>query len=170
MKRFALLCVLVGCLFATTGIGREVKKDVARQPGSPPTDDLKYDMNHLEKVFGIKLKSAKVQQPKRDGDAVITLTLEFTKDVPEVTGLGEGSNGLPALRKLFAGKETALHMQLRCYLFDEDGVVFTKLPPGKIEGEVTGKAGDAIRISQSVPGAVLAKTRKVSFREESAKK
>src|ERR1017187_1921475 len=137
MKFLTLLCLLAVCFLASTGASQEVKKD-----------EIKYEMNHLEKSFGIKFKAAKVHREKRtEGETLITMTLEFTKNVPEVTpGMGEGPTGLPSLRKLFVGKPTMSGMQLRCYFFDEEGVAFTKLAPGKIEGEVTGKEGDAFRI------------------------
>jgi hypothetical protein len=133
-------------------------------------DEIKYEMDDLEKNFGIKFKAAKLEQTKTGGDTQVTITLEFTKDVPVVTGIGEGPTGLQSLRKLCAGKPTMLGMQLQCYFFDEDGVVFTKQPPGKIDGAVSGKEGDAFRINQIVPGDVLAKTKKISFREEPFKK
>jgi hypothetical protein len=166
MKLLTLLGLFAVCLLATTGVSQTPQ---TRREGKK--DEITYDMAHLEKVFGIKFKSAKVQPGKgADGETIIMMTLAFTKDVPEGTNLGDGGKGMPSLRQLFAGKSTMLGMQLQCYLFDEDGVVFTKQAPGKIEGEVTGKEGDAFRISQSVSSEVLAKTKKISFREEQEKK
>jgi hypothetical protein len=139
----------------TTGSRPEVKKD-----------DIKYDMAELEKNWGIKFKAAKVEQKKTGGDAVITITLEFSKDTVSY---------LTSLRSFFAGKPTS-HAGtnnpalLQCYFFDEDGVAFTILPVGMIDGTVSGKEGDAFRVIQTVPGDVLAKTKKISFREEPVKK
>ena len=73
------------------------------------------------------------------------------------------------LQDLFGGKlagDARSGMLLKCYFFDKDGVAFMKQKPGKIEGEVTGKEGDAFRITQTVPNDDLAKTTKISFREE----
>ena len=151
--------VVLGGVVAATGASPEVTKD-----------EIKYEMDDLEKNFGIKFKSAKLEQTKTGGDTQVTITLEFTKEVPVLTGIGEAPMGLPSLRKLFAGKPTMMGSQLQCYFFDEDGVVFTKQPPGKIDGAVSGKEGDAFRINQIVPGDVLAKTKKISFREEPFKK
>jgi hypothetical protein len=147
---------------ANTRVSQEATKD--------EKDEIKYEMDDLEKNFGIKFKAAKLEQKKSGGDTQITIILEFTKDVPEALGLG-GGNDMPTLRKLFAGQPGRLSpSSLRCYFFDEDGVVFTKQPPGKIDGAVSGKDGDAFRITQSVPADVLAKTKKISFREEPFKK
>jgi hypothetical protein len=62
--------------------------------------------------------------------------------------------------------ETQEGSQLRCYFFDDEGVRFTKQAPGKIDGAVSGVKGDSFRISQSVPNAVLAETKKISYRAE----
>jgi hypothetical protein len=173
MKLFTLLCLLTVCLLSTTGVSLEDKN------AAPATKDgIKYEMDDLGKNFGIKFKAAKLEQPKTEGDTLITMTLEFTKDV-KVSRLSPRES-LESLRGLFAGKEVNLGegvakknfklFLLKCYFFDEDGVAFTTQPPGKIDGEVSGKKGDAFRITQNVPGAVFAKTKKISFREEPVKK
>jgi hypothetical protein len=150
--------------------GELAKARVSLEPTKDEKDEIKYEMDDLEKNFGIKFKAAKLEQKKSGGDTQITIILEFTKDVPDALGLG-GGNDMPTLRKLFAGQPGRLSPNsLRCYFFDEDGVVFTKQPPGKIDGAVSGKDGDAFRITQSVPADVLAKTKKISFREEPFKK
>ena len=61
----------------TTGSGEDVKKD-----------EIKYEMDYLEKTYGIKFKAAKLEQKKPGGDTLITITLEFTKDLPERGSLG----------------------------------------------------------------------------------
>jgi hypothetical protein len=167
MKLFTLLCLLTltACVLAATGVSQEVK-----------TDRIEYDMKYLEKDWGIKLRTAAYHQGKTEGDMLLTMTLEFTKDIKDYPGVLYPAQRrnlrrqkvLPNLRDLFAGKPEFTQTLLRCYFFDADGVAFTKQPPGKIEGAVSGKEGDAFRITQSVPSAVFAKTRKVSFREEPA--
>jgi hypothetical protein len=147
----------------TTGSRPEVKKD-----------DIKYEMDQLEKNWGIKFKTAKIEQKKTGGDALVTITLEFSKDVEHRANVG-GINDAPLaiVRSLFSGKPTARSAGpslLQCYFFDEDGVAFTIQPVGKIDGTVSGKEGDAFRVTQTVPGDVLAKTKKISFREEPVKK
>ena len=113
-------------------------------------------MDYLEKSLSLKLKSSKLQRGNEGGDTLITMTLEFTSN-----------NNLAAI--LFDGMPSG-GARLKCYFFDEDNIVFSKQPPGKIEGVVTGKAGDAFRVTQSVPNDVLAKTKKIAFRMEAAKK
>ena len=158
MKLLNLLGLLAVCALATTG---ESQQETTK-------DAIKYEMKDLEANFGIKFKSAKVVQKTTDGEALITITLQFTKEVPD--NGGDSNRYLIPLRKLFAGVPSSAGTQLQCYFFDEDGVVFAKQPPGKIEGEVSGKADDAFRVSQMVSGEILAKTRKISFREEPVKK
>ena len=161
MRLLALFCFLALGMPAAMAVGQEVKKD-----------DITYDMKHLEKIFGLKFKSAKLAQGKTKDDTLVTITLEFTKDCPETSGVF-AAGGLQEMRKSFAGKEASMGafsstgpMVLKCYLFDADGVAFAKQPPGQIQGEVSGVKGDAFRIAQTVPNAVLAKVRKISFREE----
>ena len=168
MKLFTLLGLLAVCMFATTGVSQQQRvKD----------NEIKCEVNELEKNFGIKFKALKLQQVSIDqgmGDTPITITLEFTKDLEATRpSTGRIDRGVDTLRNFFAGKSGGLgfeDVQLRCYFFDEDGVAFTKQLPGKIEGEVSGKTGDAFRITQSVPADVLAKTKKISFREEPVEK
>jgi hypothetical protein len=165
MKLLTLLCLLAVCLLATTGVSQQGVKN----------DEIKYEMKELEQNYGIKFKAVKLQGRRTDtqGDTPMTITLEFTKEVKADDRSGAS---LGKLRNLFAGKPggrdfgTDRDVQLRCYFFDEDGVAFNKQLPGKIEGELSGKAGDAFRITQSVPDAVLAKTKKISFREEPVEK
>ena len=163
MKLLSLLCVLVACVLAATGESQAQPKKEGPKVSPPDVikDGIKYDMDYLEKTFSLKLKAVKLQQQRTEGVAtLITMTLEFTKDSSKLlTGAFAGKAYGPS-----GGEGPSL---LKCYFFDEDGVVFTKQPPGKIEGEVSFKAGDAFRVIQSVPNDVLAKTKKISFRNES---
>ena len=162
MKLLTLLGLLALCMLATTAVGQKAKKEgaIIQKEGAIIKDGIAYDMN-LQKSFPIKLKGVKLEQGRErttEGATLITLTLEFTNNTQK--------SYLSSLRKLFAGEQTSSGTQLRCNFFDEDGVVFTKLPPGKMEGEVSGMKGDAFRMSLSVPNAVLAKTKSISIREE----
>ena len=133
-------------------------------------DDIKFEMDYLEKVYCIKLKTVKLQQRKTESDTRITMTLEFAEEPKAATfdeHLARTKRSDRFLRPLFAG-ETVGDSQLRCYFFDADGVVFSKQPPGKIEGAITRVEGECFRITQIVPNAVLTKTKKLSFREEPA--
>jgi hypothetical protein len=156
MKLLTLPCLLVLCMLEATGVSQDVKKD-----------KLKYDMEYLNTAWGIRFKGATVQQGKDEGDdTLITMTLIFTKDIPDAGARATRGRNVAALRALFLGKVDNRRTQLRCYFFDEAGVAFTKQPPGRIQGEVTGKEGDSIRVTQRVPSDVWAKTKKISFREE----
>jgi hypothetical protein len=152
--------VILGGVAATTGASPDVKKD-----------EITYEMDDLEKNWGIKFKTAKIEQKKTGGDALVTITLEFSKDVPDRGPGGTSDVPVNMVRNLFSGMTTRSgQVHLLCFFFDEDGVAFTKQPPGKIDGAVSGKEGDAFRITQIVASDVLAKTKKISFREEPSKK
>ena len=140
------------------------------KPDEIKADEIKYDMDHLEKTYGVKFKAAKLQRGT-GGSTLVTITLEFTKDLA-----GGTQQPLDILQNLFAGKPAGVKTQyvnrqkiLLCYLLDEDSVAFTRQPPGKINGEVSGKKGDAFRITQTIPADLLAKTKVISFREEKSK-
>ena len=130
-------------------------------PDDTKKDEIKYDVGDLEKIdgrgFGVKFKAAKLDQKEAGGDTLITCTLEFTRNLtaPDVHVLdrlvsrkGYNVRGHPYI--------------LKCYFIDEDGVACSKQPLGKIDGALTGKEGDAFRISQTATADVLAKTKRIS--------
>ncbi|HLJ11403.1 MAG TPA: serine/threonine-protein kinase [Planctomycetaceae bacterium] len=156
-------------------------KQVAVKPAEPSPDnqedekdEIKYDMDYLEKGFGMKLNAVKLQPVNTKGDMQITLTLEFTKNLDDRAFIGPSNKEI--VQNAFAGKpwedlfgrgnRGSARVVLRCYFFDVDGVVFIKQLPGKIQGEVSGKKGDSFRITQTMPNAVLEKTKRISFRKE----
>src|ERR1700730_4354210 len=115
MKLLTLLGLLAVGTFATTGVSQGVKKDEIKFK----KDGITYDMDDLEKPFGIKLKvnDVKVEQRKNEGDTLITITLEFTKDVTQ--------KNLATVRNFFAGKPFGTAnsgLVLRCYFFDENNI------------------------------------------------
>ena len=60
-------------------------------------DEITYDMEEVEKNFGIKLKSAKLEKKKTGGDTLITMTLEFAREVPvAVPGSAPGGGKRPS--------------------------------------------------------------------------
>jgi hypothetical protein len=159
MKLLVPACLLLACLL----VGRTASEGTKEEA-------IKLDDAALEKAFGLKLKAIKVQQGRTEGDTLITMTLEFTKDVPaRGKQLAVRGRDLASLRSLFAGKQSSGKMLLRLYFFDAEDVAFAKQPPGKIEGEVSGMKGDAFRVIQRVPSDTFQRTRKVSYREEPAK-
>src|SRR5207237_1184017 len=95
-------------------------------------ENVSFAFDFLENVHGVKLKNA-----KKDGDKFVTL-LEFTRDL-------EGSelkNVRSAPREM---KEKSSGTDVVFYFFDVDNVL-SKQPVAKIQGEITGKTGDAFRI------------------------
>jgi hypothetical protein len=85
-------------------------------------------MTYLEKTWGLKVKSMKYSEPTHDS---VKITVEFTKDLDELKGLAQEFGG---------GNST-----LWFYSFDEEMVVLNKVKVGGLEGELTGKKGDAFR-------------------------
>jgi formylglycine-generating enzyme len=97
--------------------------------------EIKWDMDYLDKSWGIKLKSANVNEQKNE----VKMLLEFTKDVTD----------LREMRQAFQAPDN--NAKLWFLFFDEENVAFAKTTITKEEGELTGKAGDAFRIYLSAP-------------------
>ena len=96
-------------------------------------DAIKMDLSYLEKTWGLKCKSHRITDNL--GQKNVIFLLEFTKDV----------ENLKELRAAFS--VPALNPALVFYFFDEDNVLVHKSVIAMIQGEVTGKKGDAIRVS-----------------------
>ena len=106
--------------------------------GSAPTQDKKeeekkdgieYKMDYLDKTWGIKLKTTKIENDR------ISILLTFSKDVEK----------LDEMRLAFTPARTAKAqptVPMLFYVFDKDGVVLNKLNFGTM-GELTGKEGDS---------------------------
>lgn len=139
MSRF-LPPILLGFLCCTLTIAGGEKKS-----------DVKWDMDYLEKTFGIKFKSAKVDAKGNEAK----ILLEFSKDI----------DNLAEVRKIFEDKTTS---KLLFYFFDDENVAFAKGGLREVEGEITGKAGEAFRIFLPAPAdtkiKVFATAKKVSAR------
>lgn len=93
-------------------------------------DGITYNMDYLEKTWGIKFKNAAFQSGR---PSAYLITLEFTKDV----------ENLQAMRDAFKSKMPA---RLLFYFFDKESVSLGKTPALLIQGELTGKKGDAFRV------------------------
>lgn len=129
-------------------------------------DAFKVDMSYLEKTWGIKCKSQRITDDvlpfggRRDSKTM-TFLLEFTKDVENLNELRAAFSPINApfdTRSISAAP-------LLFYFLDEDNVFLYKSPPNAIEGEVTGKQGDAIRVSiRMIDNNFLKKTRKMDAR------
>ena len=128
-------------------LGGKEKRDVA----------IKVDLSYLEKTWGIKCKTHRVTGIDY-GNKEVKFLLEFTKDVENLKELREAftpvvPGGIRGVRSTWP---------LWFYFFDEDNVFVYKSPVNAIEGEVTGKKGDAIRVSvANIQPNDFNKTRKI---------
>src|SRR5262249_10869568 len=112
--------------------------------------DLKCDMGYLEMTYGIKYKSHTVDQT----GGKVKLLLEFTKDVEN---LQEMRRALTP--PVFSGK--TVEVQLYFHYFDEDNVLIYKIAADKLEGELSGKKGDAFRLIIPFTGDPIKHARKM---------
>jgi len=113
-----------------------------------------WKMDYLEKTWGIKFKSATVD-PKF---GEFKLLFEFTKDVPELKPMREALTPVTGVPKPGAVK-------IYFYCFDEDNIAIGKCHHTKLEGELTGKSGDAFKIWFNLtPNNLTSKVKKVEVR------
>ena len=122
---------------------------------------IKLDLSYLEKTWGLKYKSSGVGN-RNNGFEEVVIVLEFTKDVEKLQELQT------ALDPRFYSNTL-----LWFYFFDAENVFVCKLHVNAIEGEVTGKKGDAIRVSilnnPNINPDLLKKSRKIEARPEQKK-
>jgi hypothetical protein len=145
----------------------------------PPPE--KWDGSYLEKQWGLKLKSVTYTDPpgyqteaagtgRAIGPVQVTCLFEFVKDAEDVKAVREAF-GIPPTPPL--GDPSWRPAVAACF-FDEENVLIYKLPAGAmvgsapIEGEITGRKGDAFRMVLGI-GAyeadhTLSKAKKVEFR------
>lgn len=113
-------------------------KDAKKNDGQktvPIKDEsgIVWQFDYLDKTHGIRIKSVKVKEEKNERTAYIVL--DFTKDV----------ENLVEMRKCF-GEADKTGPSIVYYLFDEENIVIAKQERCLIEGELTGKKGDAFRL------------------------
>jgi hypothetical protein len=119
----------------------------------------KVDLSYLRNMWGLECKSQKVERYFGGGGGKqITFRLEFTRDVP--------NNFKERLREQLTARESkSSDAALWFYFFDGENVAVYKTPPNKIEGEVTGVKGDAIRLSiVAISDEILDKAQKIEVR------
>ena len=131
-------------------------------------DAIKVDMSYLEKTWGIKCKSHKVAANNAfRGAQTVTFLLEFTKNVENLKELREAFTPV----RFGTSRPPNQTDPLLFYFFDEENVFVFKSPPHRLEGEVTGKKGDAIRVSVPIhDDALFKKTRKIVARPKETEK
>jgi hypothetical protein len=118
---------------------------------------LKFTMKHLDKGFGLTGKAVRLIRTEA-GFQEYVIRLEFRKDAEDLTAvqaafraIGRGESGM-----------ALVHV----YLFDEENVAVQKLVISRVEGEVTGKKGDAFRVYAAPGDGDLAKVRRVEVRSD----
>lgn len=158
-------------------------------------DAIKVDLSYLENTWGLKCKSCKItppeprffegpagkdksgktqktrREPLGESPAKVKCLTEFTKDVENLKELQDTLKYMPSIGN--TPPATPLF-----YFFDEENVSLGTIPlinwSGymSIEGGVTGKKGDAIRMTLIIPETFFKNTRKIELRpgEEKAKK
>ena len=128
MKAASRFTLAVAILFVAGYRGTaEDKKE------EPKKDGITWSMEHAEKTYGVKLKSATVNEQGTINK--IVLVWEFTKDTD---GVGE-------IKRAFGPLAKDMVPTLTFYVFDGDGVALFRNYTEKLEGELTGKKGDAFR-------------------------
>ncbi len=186
MKAFTpLALILAGCFAASDADRKEPENkgsDVARKEqerkgqetlftegdkkeGDKKEQEIKYECGYLDKTWGIKFKSATVM--KTGGYHLIKVLVEFTKDVDDVAALQKAFMPWASPSKQYPNPG------LWIYLFDKDNVTLTKSSIKQLEGEVTGKAGDAFRFVFDVQGGTenyMERLRKVEPRPHQPEK
>jgi hypothetical protein len=129
-----------------------------KKTGTKFPDTIKLNFDVLDKVYGIKIKSALVKEEQHASKTEMIFTLEFTKDVENVRALYETfapSSGVP-----FRFNE----LPLVFYMFDEDNVVVGKIVIMGGEGEPSGVKGEAFRIFLSAPTETFQRTKRIEAR------
>jgi hypothetical protein len=158
MKAIAILPLLLLGFCAFTN-GGEKKK----------SDSIKFDMNYLEKKWGIKYKSHAVEdivdEKAKVKVKVLRILLEFTKDVDNLKEMQRAFTSNPRLTEK---GDTPIYLWF--VFFDEDNVSLGKLYPMRLEGDLSGKKGDAFRLFFNPIPAILEKVRKIEARPGDAEK
>jgi hypothetical protein len=123
-----VVCSLSLLVVATFGVRSQDKE-------KPKGEGIKCDMEYLEKTWGIKCKSLTLESSGK-----LKLLMEFTKDVSDLKAMREALTP-PNLRD---GKESEPTFYF--HYFDKENVQLMKVRVEKLEGELSGKKGDAFRI------------------------
>jgi hypothetical protein len=150
MKALALLAVLSAYTLSDPAI---------TEPPQAGDTGIKWNLDYLEKTWGLKAKSITIPPAPAKSTAnleTFKLVLEFTKDIDDLKTLKAALEPNPS-----KGQPITLYF----YYFDEENVSLGKTYVRSVEGEITGKKGDAIRVYVDVINAPqLAKTKKIEAR------
>ena len=117
-------------------------------------DSIKWNMEYLEKTWGIQLKSVKIEEFKDTKDEkpymAARMLLEFGKDI-EKEELSEVYGNLTA--QVVGGKAVG-QGRLGFHFFDEENISLGTQVVSHLQGNLTGKKGDAFRITVPIPAVV----------------
>jgi hypothetical protein len=231
MKTFLPLCAVL--LFTLASSGQDGKKDRGKE--DLLEQGVVYRMDYLDKTYGLKCKAVKVANTGVGTPMSIKLTLEFTKDAPnldevrkvfapyvkanipsavleelaqrdpmmaqlnkelalldrqiletlDIAKKGEKEPRVQRLReqakktqeaiskrrqelvetaRLSIPKDSATPVLLWFYSFDKENVSLGKTYIKNLEGEITGKEGDAFRVLIEIPQKQFVETKKVEAR------
>jgi hypothetical protein len=141
-------------------------------------ETVECGVDRLDKSWNLTLKSATAKEVSKDtlGDkkfdppkkfAEVRITLEFAKapaSIKEVRGCFVPESKLPK-----AGEPTLPETHIQLYTFDQDNVLLKKFELSDIEGEITGKAGDAFRVVVYSEPEFFKKVKKVELRRSEKK-
>ena len=126
---------------------KDARKDDAKKEG------IVWNMDYLDKTWGIKVKSVQVNKIKNKGEdsespeRTANLLCEFSKDLPVeavvVADMINISRPLGEMRSALSPKSPS---QMVFYLFDAENIVLSKSGVQDIVGELTGKKGDVFRL------------------------
>ncbi len=111
MKSFLWLVVAAALLLSAQSAGADDKKETPK-----PDDSLKIVIDQIEKEWGIKLKASSKKEGKSKTETELKLTLDFTKDVSDLTEMRKAFIALPAPPRQIATHPLVFH------LFDKDNV------------------------------------------------
>lgn len=136
----ALMSGLASFALLLTAFALTTSADEPKKEEGPPCK-----LDHLDKAWNLKCKTVSMKDTVdqfRISVKDVRVTLEFTKDAMEVKAIRAAFQGLGYLA---APKDGATRVM--CYFFDEDNVALYKGYVFAPEGEITGKMGDAFRVT-----------------------
>jgi hypothetical protein len=114
-------------------------KDAKQGGKKEPEPEIKGKADFLEKTYGIKFKSATVEN-KDKGGATLKVTLEFTKNL---------TDNLDEMRKLLSPFSPGVSkgaVPLWVYYFDSDNVSLGKSSVKLLKGETQRQGGGCVQV------------------------
>lgn len=147
----AIIWLSAAFLFCPAASGSDEPK---KETEPRKEESIKCNLGHLDKAWNLQLKSMIVKdtlspklvegrETKQFPICEIRITLEFTKDAADVKEIRKSFVEFSSLHKTPVASRGNY---ILFYLFDEDNVSLQKAYLEHVEGEITGKAGDAFRV------------------------